>query len=125
MQKINCCIIFLFLLIVCSCKSDKIVGSWEFIEVYQGTEITQINTLKLKKNTSVKGRSLLIFNNDNTFSSLESKGNFLKYGKILKMKYPELKDTTSLQISYIDKNYLLLSSVKGKYTTWYYKRVND
>ncbi|WP_267402958.1 MULTISPECIES: hypothetical protein [unclassified Chryseobacterium] len=123
MKKINFTIIFLLLLILSSCKTRKIIGSWEFIEVYQGVTITKVDSLKSKKNTSVKGEGILIFNDDSTFNSMDSKGKYRRKGMILKMKYPELKDTTSLKISYIDKNYLLLSAIKNEPMTWFYKKV--
>ena len=125
MKKRNLSLVFLLLLTLSSCKSNKIVGSWEFIEVYQGLEIKNIDTLKLKKNTSKKGSGILRFNEDQTFKSFESKGDYKRDGKVLKMKYVELKDTISLKVSYLDKNYLLLSSIKNIPTTWFYKKIKN
>lgn len=44
MKKRNLILVFLLLLALSSCKSNKIVGSWEFIEVYQGIEIKNVDT---------------------------------------------------------------------------------
>jgi len=118
-------IAFCCLIIIYSCKTKRLIGSWEFIEVYEGVTVTKTDILKSRKNTSVKGEGVLIFNDDSTFSSMDSKGKYIKKGMILKMKYPEIKDTVSLKISYIDKNYLLLSAIKNKPVTWFYKKVKN
>ena len=125
MRKKNLVLVFLLLLTLSSCKSNKILGSWEFIEVYQGVEIKNVDTLKLKQNTSKKGSGILSFNENQTFTSLESKGDHKIEGKVLKMKYVELKDTISLKVSYLDKDYLLLSSFKNMPTTWFYKKIKN
>ncbi|MCA6066460.1 hypothetical protein JI747_004660 [Chryseobacterium sp. RG1] len=67
-------IVFLFL---SSCKSKNVVGAWEFIEVYEGV-INNTDTLKAKENNSKKGTGTLIFNDNQTFTSMDLKGDYRK-----------------------------------------------
>lgn len=110
------------LLSVFSCSSNKLVGSWEFIELYEGV-IPKIDTLKNKQNRSRYGNGILSFHKNNSFSSKELTGGYLHQNNLLKIKYADDKDTTQMKISYISKDHLLLSSLSGKPTAWFYKKV--
>lgn len=110
-----CFSLFLFY----SCGPSRLVGSWEFIEIYDGV-VTKIDTLKDKKNNSRYGTGTLNFRKDGFFTSMETEGNYQKKNKILKMKYPGL-DTVVMNISYLKKNYLLLSTGKNS-KTWFYRK---
>lgn len=110
------------LLSVFSCSLNKLVGSWEFIELYEGV-IPKIDTLKNKQNRSRYGNGILSFHKNNSFSSKELTGGYLHQNNLLKIKYADDKDTTQMKISYISKDHLLLSSLSGKPTAWFYKKV--
>ncbi|WP_347219230.1 hypothetical protein [Chryseobacterium sp.] len=112
------------LLCISSCSSHKIIGSWEFIEVYEGT-VPNIDTLKNKQNHSRYGNGVLSFHKNNSFTSKELTGNYVHQNNLVKMKYSDGKDTLQMKISYIDKDYLLLSLGSGKPDTWFYKRIKD
>ncbi|MGN7757371.1 hypothetical protein ACTJIV_07820 [Chryseobacterium sp. 22532] len=107
------------ILLLSSCGSSKLLGSWEFIDLYDGV-VTEIDSLKSKENNSRYGTGTLTFDKDSSFTSMEEKGSYQRKNKILKMKYPAL-DTVIMNISYLSKNYLLLSA--GKYPkTWFYRK---
>ncbi|WP_312075956.1 hypothetical protein [Chryseobacterium sp.] len=108
----NLILAFTTVIILASCRSNNIVGAWKFIEVYEGVEITNVDTLRSEVNISRRGKGVLTFNKNKSFTSEESKGYYSRNRDTLRMKYSELKDTSHLKISYIDKNFLLLSSVK-------------
>lgn len=110
------------LLSISSCSSGKLIGSWEFIEAYEGT-IPKVDTLKTKQNHSRYGNGILSFYSNNSFTSKELTGNYVHQNNLLKMKYSDGKDTVQLKISYINKDYLLLSSGSEKPNAWFYKRV--
>ena len=112
------------LLCISSCSTNKLIGSWEFIEVYEGV-IPKVDTLKNKQNQSKWGTGVLEFYSNRYFVSMDQRGRYQNEGKWLKMKYNNSKDTTRLKISYINKDYLLLSSTSEKPNTWFYKRRRD
>ncbi|MCT2564307.1 hypothetical protein [Chryseobacterium herbae] len=111
-------IIFSFLSLS-SCTSSRLLGSWEFIDLYDGV-VTEIDTLKSKENNSKYGTGTLTFNKDNFFISMEESGSYQRKNKTLKMKYPAV-DTVVMNISYESKNYLLLSAGKDP-KTWFYRK---
>ncbi|SFM97591.1 hypothetical protein SAMN05421594_0034 [Chryseobacterium oleae] len=111
-------IIFSFLFLS-SCTSSRLVGSWEFIDLYDGI-VTEIDTLKSKENNSKYGTGTLTFNKDNSFTSMEESGSYQRKSKTLKMKYPAV-DTVVMNISYVSKDYLLLSAGKDP-KTWFYRK---
>ncbi|MEJ5104243.1 MULTISPECIES: hypothetical protein [Chryseobacterium] len=110
------------LLSIYSCSSNKLIGSWEFIELYEGT-VPKIDTLKNKQNRSRYGTGILSFHPNNSFDSKDLTGNYQKENNLLKMKYNESKDTIRMKIAYINKDYLLLSSMSEKSDTWFYKKI--
>ena len=112
------------LLSISSCSSNKLIGSWEFIDAYEGT-IPKVDTLKNKQNHSRYGNGVLSFHKNNSFTSKELTGNYTHQNNLLKMKYSDSKDTLQMKISYINTDYLLLSSVTEKPNTWFYKRIRD
>lgn len=112
------------LLSIFSCSSNKLVGSWEFIELYEGA-IPKIDTLKNKQNRSRYGNGILSFHKNNSFTSKDLTGNYLHKGNLLKMKYSDGKDTAQMKISYINKDYLLLSSISEKPVAWFYKKTKS
>lgn len=118
-------LIGIVILILSSCKSKNIIGSWEFVEVYEGVIINNIDTLKSKENNSRKGTGILKFKDNQTFTSMDHKGDYQKNRNILKLKYSTDNDTVLMNISYLDKNYLLLSSEKGNPTTWFYRKIKN
>ncbi|CAD0218797.1 lipocalin family protein [Chryseobacterium sp. JV274] len=116
-------ILFYFLLLfTASCSSNKLSGSWEFIDIYDG-EIRQTDTLKTKTNNSRYGTGILTFYRDKTFSSIGNNGTYQIENNLLKMKYHGDEKVTSMRISNISKDYLLLFSMAGSPKTWFYKKV--
>jgi hypothetical protein len=69
MFKLKPILFYFLLLFAASCSSNKLSGSWEFIDIYDG-EIHQADTLKTKKNNSRYGTGILTFYKDKTFSSM-------------------------------------------------------
>jgi hypothetical protein len=125
MYKINLfkfLLIGIIILVLSSCESKNIVGSWEFVEVYNGVVINNVDTLKLKQNNSKYGTGKLIFNKDNSLISMDSKGSYERKHDILIVKYNDSENPAELKISYLDKDYLLLSSINEKPTTWFYRK---
>lgn len=118
-------LIVITILFLSSCRSKNVVGSWEFIEVYKDVVINTIDTLKAKDNNSQKGTGTLVFNDNQTFTSMDLKGDYQKKDNLLKLKYTTDKDTVVMNISYLDKNYLLLSSRSEKPTTWFYRKIKN
>lgn len=116
--------LFLVVILLCisSCSSNKLIGSWEFIEAYEGTT-PNIDTLKNKQNHSRYGNGILSFYGNNSFTSKELTGNYVYQNKLLKMKYSDGKDTIQMKVSYINKDYLLLSSGSEKPNAWFYKKI--
>ncbi|MFC3157708.1 hypothetical protein SAMN05443633_10446 [Chryseobacterium arachidis] len=108
-----------------SCKSAGIVGSWEFIEVYDGVVINNVDTLKLKQNNSKYGTGKLIFNKDHSLISMNSPGSYEQKGDQLMIKYNGAEKPASLKISYVDKDFLLLSSEKEVPATWFYRKIKN
>ncbi|WP_330746533.1 hypothetical protein [Chryseobacterium sp. CP-77] len=116
-------ILFYFLLfLIISCSSNKLSGSWEFIDIYDG-EISQTDTLKTKTNNSRYGTGILTFYQDKTFSSMGNNGTYQIENNLLKMKYNDDENVTPMKISGVDKNYLLLFSMSGSPKTWFYKKI--
>ncbi|MGX5684198.1 hypothetical protein ACWKWW_06515 [Chryseobacterium cucumeris] len=116
-------ILFYFLLfLIISCSSNKLSGSWEFIDIYEG-EISQTDTLKTKTNNSRYGTGILTFYQDKTFSSMGNNGTYQTEKNLLKMKYNDDENVTPMKISGVDKNYLLLFSMSGSPKTWFYKKI--
>jgi hypothetical protein len=113
------------ILFLSSCKSRSIVGEWEFVEVYEGVVIHNIDTLKAKENSSKKGTGILTFYDDQTFTSIDLKGGYQKERNLLKLKYITDKDTVLMKISYLNRNYLLLSSISEKPNTWFYRKIKN
>ncbi|AZB11233.1 hypothetical protein EG344_21545 [Chryseobacterium sp. G0162] len=122
MLNIERLLIIVILLFISSCSSNKLIGSWEFIELYEGT-VPKIDTLKNKQNHSKYGTGILSFHQNKSFNSKELTGNYQNKDTLLKMKYNEGKDTVKMKIAYINKEYLLLSSISEKPNTWFYKRM--
>ncbi|SHF84268.1 hypothetical protein SAMN02787073_3077 [Chryseobacterium vrystaatense] len=113
-------LIYFTFILLSSCSSSRLLGSWEFIDLYDG-ELTHIDTLKSKENNSRYGKGMLTFYKDHSFSSLESTGKYREQHQKLKMKYSDGADTIVMNISYISRNYLLLSAGKQP-TTWFYRK---
>lgn len=124
MLNVKRLLIMVVLLFISSCSSNKLIGSWEFIELYEGT-VPKIDSLKSKQNDSKYGTGILSFHQDNSFTSKELTGNYQNKNTLLKMKYSEGKDTVQMKISFINKDYLMLSSTSEKPNTWFYKRIKD
>ncbi|MDR6923879.1 MULTISPECIES: hypothetical protein [Chryseobacterium] len=108
------------MLLLSSCKIQKLEGSWEFIEVYDKV-LNNVDTLKNKENHSKAGTGTLIFHNNGSFEVMENKGSYWNKKNVLKMKYSQNKDTIVMKISYVSRDHLLLSDEK-KPTTWFYRR---
>lgn len=122
-MKIKLASIFLtclVLLLLSSCKTKELVGNWEFIEVYDGI-VNHIDTLRNKENHSKEGTGTLVFHKNGVFNSMENKGYYRKKKAVLKMKYSEDKDTLAMKVSYISRNYLLLSDERSS-KTWFYRK---
>ncbi|MCC3215253.1 lipocalin family protein [Chryseobacterium sp. X308] len=116
-------IFFYFLLfLTASCSSNKLSGSWEFIDIYDG-EISQTDTLKTKTNNSRYGTGILTFYQDKTFTSMGNSGTYQIENNLLKMKYNDDENVTPMKISGVSKNYLLLFSMTGSPKTWFYKKI--
>lgn len=113
------------ILFLSSCKSTNLVGSWEFVDVYEGIILNNIDTLKLKQNNSKYGTGKLIFNQDNSLISMDSKGSYERKENILMVKYNNSENPAELKISYLDKDYLLLSSKNENPVTWFYRRTKN
>ncbi|MPS64346.1 MAG: hypothetical protein DI622_07540 [Chryseobacterium sp.] len=79
-------LIVIAVLFLSSCKSKNILGSWEFIEVYEGIVINNIDALKTKENNSEKGMGILVFNDNQTFTSMDLKRELSKNEKLTKVK---------------------------------------
>lgn len=118
-------ILFYFLLfLIISCSSNKLSGSWEFIDIYDG-EINQTDTLKNKTNNSRYGTGILTFYQDKTFTSMGNSGTYQIGNNLLKMKYNDDENITPMKISRVDRNHLLLFSMAGSPKTWFYKKVKE
>jgi len=115
----------ILILFLYSCKSAGIGGSWEFIEVYDGFVINSVDTLKLKQNNSKYGSGKLIFNKDHSLISMSSPGSYEQKGDQLLIKYNGVEKPALLKISYIDKDFLLLSSEKEVPATWFYRKIKN
>lgn len=122
MFKLKPILFYFLLLFAASYSSNKLSGSWEFIDIYDG-EIHQADTLKTKTNNSRYGTGILTFYQDKTFSSMGNSGTYEIENNLLKMKYNDDKEATSMKISGINKDYLLLFSLAGSPKTWFYKKV--
>jgi hypothetical protein len=122
MFKLKPILFYFLLLFTVSCSSNKLSGSWEFIDIYDG-EIRQTDTLKTKTNNSRYGTGILTFYRDKTFSSIGNNGTYQIENNLLKMKYHGDEKVTSMRISNISKDYLLLFSMAGSPKTWFYKKV--
>ncbi|MGE8536340.1 hypothetical protein [Chryseobacterium sp. R2ACT005] len=122
MFKLKPILFYFLLLFTASCSSNKLSGSWEFIDIYDG-EIRQTDTLKTKTNNSRYGTGILTFYRDKTFSSMGNNGTYQIENNLLKMKYHGDEKVTSMRISNISKDYLLLFSMAGSPKTWFYKKV--
>jgi hypothetical protein len=109
-------------MLVYSCKSSGLSGSWGFIKHYDGS-IYPIDSIKNKTYKPEDQRGVLIFSSENAFVAMNLKGFYKEEGKSLKMKYDNDRDTIVLKISYLDRHNLLLSSVTEKPVTWFYKRI--
>lgn len=122
MFKLKSILFYFLLLFVVSCSSNKLYGSWEFIDIYDG-EISNTDTLKNKTNNSRYGTGVLTFYQDKTFSSMGNKGTYQIENNLLKMKYNDDENVTPMKISGVSKNYLLLFSMTGSPKTWFYKKI--
>jgi hypothetical protein len=122
MFKLKPILFYFLLLFATSCSSNKLSGSWEFIDIYDG-EIHQTDTLKTKKNNSRYGTGILTFYKDKTFSSVGDSGTYQVENNLLKMKYNDDKESTSMKISGISNDHLLLFSLAGSPKTWFYKKI--
>ncbi|MGG1922418.1 hypothetical protein AB1278_11470 [Chryseobacterium sp. NRRL B-14798] len=122
MFKLKSILFYFLLLFVVSCSSNKLYGSWEFIDIYDG-EISNTDTLKNKTNNSRYGTGVLTFYQDKTFSSMGNKGTYQIENNLLKMRYNDDENVTPMKISSVDENYLLLFSMAGSPKTWFYKKI--
>ncbi|WP_114822326.1 hypothetical protein [Chryseobacterium sp. KLBC 52] len=122
MFQLKSILFYLLLFLIISCSSNKLSGSWEFINIYDG-EIHQTDTLKSKTNNSRYGTGILTFYQDKTFTSMGNNGTYQIENKLLKMKYNDDENITPMKISNVSKNYLLLFSMAGSPKTWFYKKV--
>ncbi|QRA42874.1 hypothetical protein [Chryseobacterium cucumeris] len=122
MFKLKSILFYFLLLFAVSCSSNKLYGSWEFIDIYDG-EISNTDTLKNKTNNSRYGTGVLTFYQDKTFSSMGNNGIYQIENNLLKMKYNDDENITTMKISSVSKNYLLLFSMAGSPKTWFYKKV--
>ncbi|MDR6458303.1 hypothetical protein J2786_001396 [Chryseobacterium vietnamense] len=124
MFKTQPILFYFLLLLMASCSSNKLSGSWEFIDIYDG-EIRNTDTLKNKTNNSRYGTGVLTFYRDKTFSSMGNSGIYQVDSNLLKMKYSDDENVTPMKISSVSKNYLLLFSMAGSPKTWFYKKVKE
>ncbi|KAA2223410.1 hypothetical protein [Chryseobacterium sediminis] len=124
MFKLTPILFYSLLLLTASCSSNKLSGSWEFIDIYNG-EIRQTDTLKTKTNNSRYGTGILTFYPNKNFSSMGNSGTYQMENNLLKMKYSDAEDTTTMKISNVSKDYLLLFSMTGSPKTWFYKKVKE
>lgn len=122
MFKLNSILFYLLLILTACCSSNKLSGSWEFIDVYDG-EMHNTDTLKTKTHNSRYGTGILTFYQDKTFSSMGNRGTYQIENNLLKMKYNDDENVTPMKISDVSKNYLLLFSMAGSPKTWFYKKV--
>lgn len=123
MFKLKSILFYFLLFLVISCSSNKLSGSWEFIDIYEG-EIRNTDTLKTQTNNSRYGTGILTFYQNKTFSSMGSSGTYQIENNLLKMKYND-ETITPMKISNVSKNYLLLFSMAGSPKTWFYKKVKE
>ncbi|MDR6486915.1 hypothetical protein J2799_001400 [Chryseobacterium vietnamense] len=124
MFKTQPILFYFLLLLMASCSSNKLSGSWEFIDIYDG-EIRNTDTLKNKTNNSRYGTGVLTFYRDKTFSSMGNSGIYQVDSNLLKMNYNDDENVTPMKISSVSKNYLLLFSMAGSPKTWFYKKVKE
>ncbi|TZF98747.1 hypothetical protein FW781_02135 (plasmid) [Chryseobacterium panacisoli] len=124
MFKLKSILFYFLLLFAASCSSNKLIGSWEFIDIYDG-EIRQADSLKAKTNNSRYGTGILTFYQDKTFSSMGNSGTYQIKNNLLKMKYSDAENTVSMKISNVSKYDLLLFSMSGSPKTWFYKKVKE
>ncbi|MEF9478130.1 hypothetical protein OWR28_10950 [Chryseobacterium sp. 1B4] len=122
MFKTKSILFHFLLLLMASCSSSKLSGSWEFIDIYDG-EINQTDTLKSQTNNSRYGTGVLSFYRDHTFSSMGDSGTYRVEKNLLEMKYDDDEKVTPMKISCINKDHLLLFSMAGSPKTWFYKKV--
>ncbi len=54
-----------------------------------------------------------------------NRGTFQKENNLLHMKYSDAENITSMKISHITEEYLLLFSMAGSPKTWFYKKVKE
>jgi len=124
MFKLKSILFYFLLFLTISCSSNKLSGSWEFIDIYDG-EIRNTDTLEIQTNKSRYGTGILTFYQDKTFSSMGNNGTYQIENNLLKMKYNDDKNITPMKISSVSKNYLLLFSMAGSPKTWCYKKVKE
>ncbi|WP_454045607.1 hypothetical protein [Chryseobacterium sp. Marseille-Q8038] len=124
MLKLKPILFYFLLLFTASCSSNKLSGSWEFIDIYEG-EIRNTDTLKTKTNNSRYGTGILTFNQNKTFSSMGNSGTYQLEKNLLKMKYNGDEKVTLMKISKVSKDNLLLFSMAGSPKTWFYKKVKE
>ncbi|WP_294283983.1 hypothetical protein [uncultured Chryseobacterium sp.] len=121
-KKCMFCMIITLLMLVYSCKSSGLSGSWGFIKHYEGS-VYPIDSIKNKTYNSEDQKEVLTFSSENAFKAMNLKGFYKEEGRNLKMKYDNDCDTIVLKISHIDRHNLLLSSVTEKPVIWFYKRI--
>lgn len=124
MFKLKSIFFYFLLFMVISCSSNKLSGSWEFIDIYEG-EVSNTDTLKTKTNNSRYGTGILTFYQDKTFTSMGNSGTYQIENNLLEMKYNDDENMTPMKISSVSKNYLLLFSMAGSPKTWFYKKVKE
>ncbi|MFZ4928712.1 hypothetical protein [Chryseobacterium sp. Mn2064] len=117
-------IISLLLIFITSCSSNKVVGSWKFIEIYYG-EIRNTDLVKMKNDSSKYGNGTLTFNKNGTFNSMEDTGTYQRKKELLMMKYKDGTDTARMKISYLSSKYLFLYSTTKASKTWVYEKVES
>lgn len=113
-----------FLLFTFFCTPTQLIGSWEFIDIYNG-EVHQVDSLKYKQDISKYGTGILTFHKDKSFNSMGQTGNYQKKNELLRMKYHDSKDTVQMKISYVSEDYLLLFSMTKNPKTWAYKKAKN
>ncbi|MDR6547005.1 hypothetical protein J2810_003075 [Chryseobacterium rhizosphaerae] len=124
MLKFRLLSVFFLLFLMFSCSSNQLIGSWQFVDVYDGEKL-EVSPLIQEEKTSQHETAVLTFHKNRSFSSMDDSGVYQKKNNILKMKYNDLKDTAQMKITYINHDYLLLFSMTKNPKTWLYKKLNQ
>jgi hypothetical protein len=111
------------------CKIDKLYGEWIFINLFEG-KLTNIDSLKKDVFKSNDGPPIWTYKKNGTY--INDQGDYTTVGKfkvdtencMIKTfdDNGELGDTSTVEITYLDNNYLLEVLVDNPQYTYFYKR---